>query len=133
MWKCEYFFFNEKKLKSSNVFLEIQMLYHIVPKHLEHQFMFKAVSCWVGHLGCKLDEFDHDISTFRKKGGFYGSKTKFLHSPPPSHFWELHVVLEWPTISRGGTYLYVFQKGFRNLFLSMDFVATRSPIYSWRR
>ena len=32
--------------------------------------MFKAVSCWVGHLGCKLDEFDHDISTFRKKEDF---------------------------------------------------------------
>ena len=63
------FFLNEK-LKSCNAFLKIQMLYHIVPKHLEHQFMFKAVSCWVGHLGCKLDEFDHDISTFRKKEDF---------------------------------------------------------------
>ena len=55
--KCEYFwfFFLNEKLKSCNAFLKIQMLYHMVPKHLEHQFMFKAVSCWVGHLGCKLD------------------------------------------------------------------------------
>ena len=36
--------------------------------------MFKAVFCWVGHLGCKLDEFDHDISTFRKKEDFMVSK-----------------------------------------------------------
>ena len=42
-----------------------------------------------------------------KKGGFYGFKTKF-HSPPPSHFWELHVLYEWPTISGVGTYIQCF-------------------------